>query len=249
MSEDLNDVAIDAAESDSVVIEAPVSDELVADEPISVEPELDEPESEQVETDEPESDEPESDQVETDEPVTAESDGPDSDEAETADGDDSSSGAPRSRKGAALETEGEIAADYLEELLDIADLDGDIDTFSEGGRAHVSIITEAELLVGKDGEVLEALQELARLAVMTETGHRSRLMLDIAGHRDKRRKVLQDLANDAVDDVKESGEPVRLSPMNPFERKIVHDAVAAGGLISESEGEEPQRRVVVMPKA
>lgn len=154
-----------------------------------------------------------------------------------------------SRRGTALDTEGEIAADYLEELLDIADLDGDIDTYSEGGRAHVSIITENEDLVGRDGEVLEALQELARLAVMTETGHRSRLMLDVAGYRDKRRTVLQGLAQDAVDSVKESGEAARLAPMNPFERKIVHDVVAAAGLISESEGEEPQRRVVVLPKA
>ena len=156
--------------------------------------------------------------------------------------------AGRSKREESLENEGEIAADYLEELLDIADLDGDIDTFTEGGRAHVSILTDAEVLVGKDGEVLEALQELARLAVMTETGHRSRLMLDIAGHRDKRRKVLQELARDAVIDVRETGEPVRLAPMNPFERKIVHDAVAAAGLVSESEGEEPRRRVVVLPK-
>lgn len=146
-----------------------------------------------------------------------------------------------------LDTEGEIAADYLEELLDIADLDGDIDTFVEGGRAHVSIVTDADVLVGKDGEVLDALQELSRLAVMTETGHRSRLMLDIAGHRDRRRRELQDLASDAVQEVKDSGDPVRLSPMNPFERKIVHDAVAAAGLTSESEGEEPRRRVVVLP--
>lgn len=156
---------------------------------------------------------------------------------------------PRSRKESALDNEGEIAADYLEELLDIADLDGDIDTFTEGGRAHVSILTSGDVLVGKDGEVLEALQELARLAVMTETGHRSRLMLDIAGHRDKRRKVLQELAKDAVAEVTETGEPVRLSPMNPFERKIVHDAVAEAGLVSESEGEEPHRRVVVLPRA
>ncbi|MGB7964077.1 MAG: R3H domain-containing nucleic acid-binding protein [Propionicimonas sp.] len=157
-------------------------------------------------------------------------------------------GPHRSKREAALDNEGEIAADYLEELLDIADLDGDIDTYSEGGRAHVSVLTKASLLVGKDGEVLEALQELARLAVMTETGHRSRLMLDIAGHRDKRRKVLQQLAGVAIGEVKESGEPVRLDPMNPFERKIVHDAVALAGLVSESEGEEPRRRVVVLPK-
>ncbi len=146
-----------------------------------------------------------------------------------------------------LDAEGDVAADYLEELLDIADLDGDIDTYSEGGRAHISIVTESQVLVGKDGEVLDALQELARLAVMTETGHRSRLMLDIAGHRDRRRKELQVLAHDAIAEVKTSGEAVRLSPMNPFERKIVHDAVAEAGLVSESEGVEPKRRVVVLP--
>jgi spoIIIJ-associated protein len=169
-------------------------------------------------------------------------------DGDTADG-DTADEAPRSKKETALENEGEIAADYLEELLDIADLDGDIDTFIEGGRAHVSILTDGDMLIGKDGEVLEALQELARLAVMTETGHRSRLMLDIGGHRDKRRKVLQELAADAVAEVNDTGDPVRLAPMNPFERKIVHDTVAAAGLVSESEGEEPQRRVVVLPKA
>lgn len=154
----------------------------------------------------------------------------------------------RSKREQALDNEGEIAADYLEELLDIADLDGDIDTFSEGGRAHVSIVTDSDVLVGRNGEVLEALQELARLAVMTETGHRSRLMLDVAGHRDKRRKELEVLAGDAIAEVVDGGEPVRLAPMNPFERKIVHDVVAAAGLVSESEGEEPRRRVVVLPK-
>lgn len=171
-------------------------------------------------------------------------------DAEASDNDDeaATTGSRRSRREEALTNEGEIAADYLEELLDIADMDGDIDTFNEGGRAHVSILTDSEVLVGRDGEVLEALQELARLAVMTESGHRSRLMLDIAGHREKRRTVLQDLARDAVTEVTATGEAVRLSPMNPFERKVVHDAVANAGLVSESEGEEPNRRVVVMPR-
>jgi len=146
-----------------------------------------------------------------------------------------------------LDAEAEVAADYLEELLDIADLDGDIDTYTENGRAQVSIVTDSQVLVGKDGEVLEALQELVRLAVMAETDHRTRLMLDVAGYRDRRRKALRELATDAMQEVKDSGEPVRLSPMNPFERKIVHDAVAEAGLRSESEGKEPQRRVVVMP--
>jgi spoIIIJ-associated protein len=146
-----------------------------------------------------------------------------------------------------LDLEAEIAADYLEELLDIADLDGDIDTYIEGDRAHVSIISESTVLVGPDGAVLDALQELTRLAVMTETGERSRLMLDVAGYRERRRKELEALAADAVGEAKESHEPVPLAPMNPFERKVVHDAVAAAGLTSESEGEEPDRHVVVIP--
>ena len=144
-----------------------------------------------------------------------------------------------------LDEEGDIAADYLEELLDIADLDGDIDTYVESGRAHVSIVTDSQTLVGKDGKVLEALQELSRLAVMTEVGHRSRLMLDIAGYRESRRKELVALATEAIQSVKETGEPAHLAPMNPFERKIVHDAVAAAGLVSESEGVEPKRHVVI----
>ncbi|QNE76226.1 single-stranded DNA-binding protein [Streptomyces finlayi] len=150
-----------------------------------------------------------------------------------------------------LEQEGEIAADYLEGLLDIADLDGDIDMDVEADRAAVSIISESardlQKLVGRDGEVLEALQELTRLAVHRETGDRSRLMLDIGGFRAQKREVLAALGAKAADEVKSSGEPVKLDPMTPFERKVVHDAIAAAGLRSESEGEEPQRFVVVLP--
>ncbi|MEU2179662.1 protein jag [Streptomyces thermolilacinus] len=151
-----------------------------------------------------------------------------------------------------LEQEGEIAADYLEGLLDIADLDGDIDMDVEGDRAAVSIISDTgsrdlQKLVGRDGEVLEALQELTRLAVHRETGDRSRLMLDIGGFRAKKRAELTELGAKAADEAKNSGEPVRLKPMTPFERKVVHDAVAAAGLRSESEGEEPERFVVVLP--
>lgn len=147
-----------------------------------------------------------------------------------------------------LEQEGDIAADYLEELLDIADLDGDLDMDVEGDRAAVSIVgAELNQLVGRDGEVLEALQELTRLAVFRETGERSRLMLDISGYRADKRSRLEKLAEETVAAVKESGEPVALKPMSPFERKVVHDAVAAAGLTSESEGEEPRRHVVVLP--
>ncbi|MFF1440943.1 MULTISPECIES: Jag family protein [Streptomyces] len=151
-----------------------------------------------------------------------------------------------------LEQEGEIAADYLEGLLDIADLDGDIDMDVEADRASVSIISDAGprdllKLVGRDGEVLEALQELTRLAVHRETGDRSRLMLDIAGYRAQKRAELSELGAKAAADAKNSGEPVKLKPMTPFERKVVHDAVKVAGLRSESEGEEPQRFVVVLP--
>lgn len=148
-----------------------------------------------------------------------------------------------------LEREGDIAADYLEGLLDIADLDGDIDMDVEGERAAVSIVgDDLSTLAGPDGDVLEALQELTRLAVMRETGERSRLMLDIGGYRAARRAELVDLAKRAAASVRESGEPESLGSMTPFERKVVHDTVAIEGLRSESEGVEPQRYVVIHPE-
>ncbi len=147
-----------------------------------------------------------------------------------------------------LEQEGDVAADFLEDLLDIADLDGDIDMDVERDRALVSVVGgDLDDLVGRDGAVLEALQELTRLAVLTATGSRSRLMLDIGGYRAGRREVLSELGRTTAESVRESGEKARLSAMTPFERKIVHDAVAAAGLLSESEGEEPARCVVVLP--
>ncbi|GAA2721076.1 Jag family protein [Cellulomonas aerilata] len=152
-----------------------------------------------------------------------------------------------------LEEEGEIAADYLEELLDIADLDGDIDIDIDHGRAAVEIVAEAgseralARLVGQDGEVLDALQELTRLAVQAKTGDRSRLMLDIAGFRAGRRTELLAVAAAAIATVRSSGTRLALEPMNPFERKVVHDAVAAAGLTSDSEGVEPARHVVIHP--
>ena len=147
-----------------------------------------------------------------------------------------------------LEREGDIAADYLEELLDIADLDGDLDMDVEGDRAAVSIVgADLAQLVGQHGEVLDALQELTRLAVYRETGERSRLMLDVSGFRADRRSTLVALAEETVAQVRETGASVSLKPMSPFERKVVHDAVAAAGLTSESEGAEPRRYVVVLP--
>ena len=147
-----------------------------------------------------------------------------------------------------LEEEGEIAADYIEGLLDIADLDGDIDMDVEGDRAVVSVVgATLDELVGDDGEVLEALQELTRLAVHRKTGSRARLMLDVGGFRARRRSELAELGRSVAAEVSQTGEPKKLRAMSPFERKIIHDAVALAGLRSESEGEEPNRRVVVFP--
>ncbi len=160
---------------------------------------------------------------------------------------------PPARKAVPLEdrlvTEGEIAGDYLEELLDLLDFDGDIDLDVEGDRAIVSIDGGADLtkLVGRRGEVLDALQELTRLAVHQKTGERSRLMLDVANWRGRRRDELTALGDKVARRVLDGGEREELAPMTPFERKIVHDAVAAvDGVHSESEGVEPARRVVIL---
>ena len=149
---------------------------------------------------------------------------------------------------AKLEEEGDIAADYLEALLDIADLDGDIDIDVENNRASVAIVgAKLDNLVGRDGEVLDALQELTRLAVQSSTGDRSRLMLDISGYRENRRTDLKALADEKAAEAKASGAPIKLAPMNAFERKIVHDRIQDLRLSSESEGEDPNRFVVIFP--
>ena len=149
---------------------------------------------------------------------------------------------------AQLEEEGDIAADYLEGLLDIADLDGDIEITVENDRPNL-VVEGGDLnhLVGPDGEVLDALQELTRLAVQTSTGERSRLMLDIDGFRAEKRVNLIKLAERSAEEVKESGKALKLEPMNAFERKIIHDTIQKLGLTSESEGEDPDRRVVIQP--
>ncbi|MEO8827922.1 R3H domain-containing nucleic acid-binding protein [Lapillicoccus sp.] len=151
-----------------------------------------------------------------------------------------------------LEREGEVAADFLERLLDIADLDGDIEVDIDGDRAAVAIVDSEEgrvprRLVGADGKVLEALQELTRLAVQAETGERSRLMLDVAGHRAQRRTTLVEVAQAAIADVRSTHAQKALDNMTAFERKIVHDEVSAAGLSSESEGVEPHRHIVILP--
>ena len=160
-------------------------------------------------------------------------------------------GGGRSRVGQ-LEREGEVAADFLEQLLDIADMDGDIEVDVDGDRAAVAIVDSEEgrvsrRLVGPEGTVLDALQELTRLAVQAATGERSRLMLDVAGHRAERRTALVALARTVIEQVKQSGEKQAMEAMTAFERKVVHDEVAAAGLGSDSEGVEPHRHVVVLP--
>ena len=184
------------------------------------------------------------------------------DDAEGVEGADGDSGrgrasgrarGSRSRSRVALlEREGEAAADFLERLLDIADLDGDIEVDIDGDRAAVSIVDSEEgrvprRLVGPDGKVLDSLQELTRLAVQTATGERSRLMLDVAGFRADRRTALVSLAQEAIAQVRSSGVARALDNMTAFERKVVHDEVTAAGLVSESEGVEPHRHIVISP--
>lgn len=151
-----------------------------------------------------------------------------------------------------LERDGEVAADFLERLLDIADIDGDIDVDIDGDRAVVAIVDSEDgrvprRLVGTDGKVLEALQELTRLAVQAETGDRSRLMLDVAGHRATRRTSVIGEAREAMAQVHAGADRVAMHPMTAFERKVVHDEVLAAGLVSESDGVEPSRFVVIYP--
>jgi spoIIIJ-associated protein len=179
------------------------------------------------------------------EPAVDEEDGPD-------DADTPAAAPSPSNRRANLEREGEVAADFLETLLDICDLDGDIDVDIDGDRAAVSVVDSEDgrvprRLVGPNGQVLEALQELTRLAVQSATGERSRLMLDVAGHRAERRATLVTLAKEAIDEVRSTGERKPLTPMTAFERKVVHDEVLAAGLVSESEGAEPRRFVVILP--
>jgi spoIIIJ-associated protein len=184
------------------------------------------------------------------EPVTAGTDeAGEADEDDDEDEDDEDDGDDDEDEGDLLVREGDVAGDYLERLLDILDKDGDIDLDVEGDRASVAIVGgKLTDLIGPDGATLEALQELTRLAVAQSTGVRSRLMLDIGEFRARRRADLTALAGETARRVATSRQPERLSPMNPFERKVVHDVITSvSGVHSESEGEEPNRRVVVLP--
>jgi spoIIIJ-associated protein len=188
------------------------------------------------------------DELDDDEDDEDDLDEEDDDEEDDEDADDPDEPVDEEAELNLLEQEGDIAADYIEGLLDIADLDGDIDMDVEGDRAVVSVVgATLDELVGDDGEVLEALQELTRLAVHRQTGARARLMLDVGGFRVRRRSELAELGKSVAAEVARTGEARKLRAMSPFERKIIHDAVAMAGLRSESEGEEPNRRVVVFP--
>jgi spoIIIJ-associated protein len=201
------------------------------------------------ETDDDLADEADDEDEDEDEELVDEADDDDEDDEDAEDEDDAEEGEEGHEDDlSSLEEEGDVAADYIEGLLDIADLDGDIDMDVEGDRAVVSVVgATLDELVGDDGEVLEALQELTRLAVHRKTGTRARLMLDVGGFRVRRRAELADLGRSVAAEVARTGEPKKLRAMSPFERKIIHDAVAVAGLRSESEGEEPNRRVVVFP--
>ena len=152
-----------------------------------------------------------------------------------------------------LNEEAYIAADYLEGLLDIVDYEGDIEMGVRNNRPTVQIVadddTDIKHLIGRNGEVVDALQQLTRLAVQQKTGERSHLIVDVDGYLKRKRQRLHDIALDAIDEVHETGEPVDLKPMNSFERKIVHDVVREEGMKSRSHGEEPHRYVTVYLKA
>ena len=152
-----------------------------------------------------------------------------------------------------LNEEADIAADYLEGLLDIVDYEGDIEMGVRNNRPTVQIVadddTDIKHLIGRNGEVVDALQQLTRLAVQQKTGERSHLIVDVDGYLKRKRQRLHDIALDAIDEVRETGEPVDLKPMNSFERKVVHDVVREEGLKSRSHGEEPHRHVTIYLKA
>jgi spoIIIJ-associated protein len=186
------------------------------------------------------------DETKLDENLADDLDGEDADESTV---DEANGRTTKTPSDTELFQQSEIAADYVEGLLDILDMDGDIDELVSSGRPVVEVVGgQLQSLVGQRGATLEALQELTRLAIFRQTGSPSRLLLDVGGYRATRRKELAAVAKNAVEKVKEYGEAVRLEPMSAFERKCVHDVVnAIAGVESESEGVEPSRRIVVRP--
>jgi len=161
---------------------------------------------------------------------------------------DSESGDSDTPTAGELEAEGDIAADYIEELLDIADLDGDIDIDTRGGRAYLSVSAgegTTNLRILSKPETVNALQELTRIAVQTKTGSFSRLILDVGGSRDARAGELAVLDDKAIARIEEGAESASLPAMSSYERKLVHDVVAQRGYVSESEGEGRDRHTVI----
>lgn len=154
---------------------------------------------------------------------------------------------PEEKTTKALEEEGDIAADYLEELLDIFDLDGDIDIDVRQGRAYLEISSEqgGNLRLISEPETVEALQEVTRLAVQVKTTSFSRLILDVGGSRQKRVDELSRIVGKIIEKVRENGVPVPMKPMSSYERKIAHGLISGAGLVSESEGEGRDRHIVV----
>ena len=171
-----------------------------------------------------------------------------SDELETPEVEETDLSEPKS-SAKDLEEEGEVAADYLEELLDIFDLDGDINIDVRQGRAYLEVTADQEsnLRLISEPETVEALQELTRIAVQTKTQSFSRLILDIAGSRQAKVDALTKVVNKVIDKVKDTNAPVAMKPMSSYERKIAHDLIGEAGLISESEGEGKERHIVAKP--
>ncbi|WP_414146381.1 protein jag [Gulosibacter hominis] len=150
-----------------------------------------------------------------------------------------------------IRDEGDIAADYIEELLDIADLDGDLEIDVRDGRTYVSVVTEGEsnLQRLRTGEAVDALQQLSRLAVQAETGEFSRLILDVDGSREARKRELDELVDKAISRIEAGAASAALPPMSSYERKLVHDLAAERGYSSDSEGEGRERHTVIRPIA
>ena len=146
-----------------------------------------------------------------------------------------------------LEKEGEIAADFIEEFLDLADLDGDLEIEFKQERVYLTVDSEGESNLGKvsDPEIVNAIQEITRLAVQSKTGEMSRLILDIAGSRDAKAKQLKDLVEKTLAKLEETDKEQHLKPMSSYDRKLVHDMVAEAGMVSESEGQGRDRHIVI----
>ena len=146
-----------------------------------------------------------------------------------------------------LEKEGEIAADFIEEFLDLADLDGDLEIEFKQERVYLTVDSEGESNLGKvsDPETVNAIQEITRLAVQSKTGEMSRLILDIAGSRDAKAKQIKDLVEKTLAKLEETDKDQHLKPMSSYDRKLVHDMVAEAGMVSESEGQGRDRHIVI----